>query len=209
MVSRCKHGHDRRCRSTQKRAEQQADTQRSKARRTEPMSLVTRTPLALEIGHRALTNRVSPGHVCRVAGIIVQFYTLRAQSRTYGREAATGPHLNLPSVKKIKFGNCRPIVLACSAITNIWQPSYNSFSDKQLAVMACDRSVPPVGLFCLPSQFPPRPGTPSCNSPPALSILSPPSCDVPFAQGSPAHSCPGPWRLGRFFFPMLLNALHG
>jgi hypothetical protein len=27
------------------------------------MSLVTRTPLALEIGHRALTNRVSPGHV--------------------------------------------------------------------------------------------------------------------------------------------------
>ena len=28
------------------------------------MSLVTRTPLALEIGHHDLPNRVGPGHVC-------------------------------------------------------------------------------------------------------------------------------------------------
>jgi hypothetical protein len=32
-----------------------------------------------------------------------------------------------------------------SVITNIWQPSYNSFSDKQLEIMACDHSFPPVG----------------------------------------------------------------
>src|SRR5687768_5801939 len=30
--------------------------------------------------------------------------------------------------------------------------------------------------------------------------MSTPSCDVPFAQGNPTHSCPGPWRLGLFFF---------
>jgi hypothetical protein len=54
-----KHGHGRLCWLTQKRAEKWADTQRSKARETEPMSLVTRTPLALEISHRDLTNRVT------------------------------------------------------------------------------------------------------------------------------------------------------
>jgi hypothetical protein len=32
-----------------------------------------------------------------------------------------------------------------SVSTNIWQPSYNSFSDKQLKIMACDHSFPPVG----------------------------------------------------------------
>ena len=53
--------------------------------------------------------------------------------------------MHLQSVKKISFGNCQPIILACSVITNIWQPSYNSFSDKQLEIMACDRSFPPVG----------------------------------------------------------------
>src|SRR5687768_12584649 len=42
-------------------------------------------------------------------------------------------------------------------------------------------------------------GIPSCNSPRALSIMPPPSCDVPLLQGSPAHSCPGPWRLGLLF----------
>jgi hypothetical protein len=31
------------------------------------MSLVTRTPLALEISRRDLTNRVGPGHVYAVA----------------------------------------------------------------------------------------------------------------------------------------------
>jgi hypothetical protein len=65
--------------------------------------------------------------------------------RTHRREAATGPHLNLKSVKKINVGNCQPIVLACSVITTIWQLSYNSFSDNGLEVMACDRSFPPVG----------------------------------------------------------------
>src|SRR5262245_4337262 len=59
-----RHGQDRLCWLTQKRAEMRADTQRSKARETEPMSLVTRTHLALEIGHRDLTNRVGLGHVC-------------------------------------------------------------------------------------------------------------------------------------------------
>jgi hypothetical protein len=49
---------------------------------------------------------------------------------THKREAATGPHLNLKSIKKINFGNCQPLVLTYSVITNIWQPSYNSFSDK-------------------------------------------------------------------------------
>jgi hypothetical protein len=47
-----------------------------------------------------------------------------------------------------------------------------------------------------------RVGAPPCNSPPAISIMYPPSCDVPLRQGSPTHSCPGPWRLGRFFFPV-------
>jgi hypothetical protein len=51
--------HDRVCWLTQKRAEKRADTQRSKVRETKPISLVTRTPLALEIGHRDLTNRVT------------------------------------------------------------------------------------------------------------------------------------------------------
>jgi hypothetical protein len=64
---------------------------------------------------------------------------------TYGREAATRRRLNLKSVKKINMGNCQPIVLACSVIMNIWQPLYNSFSGKQLEIMACDRSFPPVG----------------------------------------------------------------
>jgi hypothetical protein len=53
------------------------------------MSLVTRTPLALEISHRDLTNRVNYyDAVCRVrrvAGIIVRFYTRRAQSRVRDR----------------------------------------------------------------------------------------------------------------------------
>jgi hypothetical protein len=39
---------------------------------------------------------------------------------TYGGEAATGPHLNLKSVKKINFGDCQPVVFAYSVITNIW-----------------------------------------------------------------------------------------
>jgi hypothetical protein len=59
-----KHGQDRLCWLTQNRAENRTDTQRSKARETEPMSLVTRTHLALEIGHRELPNRVCRGHVC-------------------------------------------------------------------------------------------------------------------------------------------------
>jgi hypothetical protein len=33
--------------------------------------------------------------------------------------------------------------------------------------------------------------------------MPPPSCDVPLLSGSPTHPCPGPWRLGRFFFPVL------
>jgi hypothetical protein len=33
------------------------------------MSLVTRTPLALEVGHRDLTNRVSRGHVWSGQGL--------------------------------------------------------------------------------------------------------------------------------------------
>jgi hypothetical protein len=41
---------------------------------------------------------------------------------TYRREAATGPHLNVKSVKKINVGNCQSIVLACSVVTNVWQP---------------------------------------------------------------------------------------
>src|SRR5262245_61425156 len=50
---------NRLCWLTQTRAEKRADTQRSKARETQPMSLVTLTPLALETGHRDLTNRVN------------------------------------------------------------------------------------------------------------------------------------------------------
>jgi hypothetical protein len=53
--------------------------------------------------------------------------------------------VRLQSVNKIEFGNCRPVLHAFSIITNIWQPSCNSFSDKQLELMACDRSFPPVG----------------------------------------------------------------
>jgi hypothetical protein len=58
-------------------------------------------------------------------------------------------HLNLKSVKKINFGDCQPIVLACSVIINIWWPYYNSFSNKQLEASGCDRSFPPVGPNCL------------------------------------------------------------
>jgi hypothetical protein len=47
-------------------------------------------------------------------------------------------HLNLKSVKKINFGDCQPIVLACSVIMNIWWPYYNSFSNKQLEINGCD-----------------------------------------------------------------------
>jgi hypothetical protein len=54
---------------------------------------------------------------------------------TYGREAATGPHLSLQSANKIEFGDCRPVLHAFSVITNIWQPSCHSFSDKQLELM--------------------------------------------------------------------------
>jgi hypothetical protein len=52
-------------------------------------------------------------------------------------------------------------------------------------------------------------GAPPCNSAPALSILYPPSCDVPMNIGSPTHSCPGPWRLGRFFIPCILHVEDG
>jgi hypothetical protein len=45
-----------------------------------------------------------------------------------------------------------------------------------------------------------RDDSPPCNSPPAISILSTPSCDVPAVHGSPAHACPRPWCLGLFFF---------
>jgi hypothetical protein len=54
--------HDRLCWLTQKRAEKRDDKQRSKARETESISLVTRTPLALEIGHRDLPNRVTTSY---------------------------------------------------------------------------------------------------------------------------------------------------
>jgi hypothetical protein len=43
---------------TSKRAEKWSRILRLKARETEAMPLVTRTPMALEIGRRALTNRV-------------------------------------------------------------------------------------------------------------------------------------------------------
>jgi hypothetical protein len=45
--------HDRLCWLTQKRVEKRAYKQRSKARETESMSLVTRTPMVLEIDRRA------------------------------------------------------------------------------------------------------------------------------------------------------------
>jgi hypothetical protein len=54
-----KHGHDRLCWLTQKRAEKRAYKQHSNARGTESMSLVTRTPIPLEIDYRDLTNRVT------------------------------------------------------------------------------------------------------------------------------------------------------
>src|SRR5215208_5310354 len=44
-----------------------------------------------------------------------------------------------------------------------------------------------------------------CKSAPAISILYPPSCDVPINTGSPTHSCPGPWRLGLFFILCVLR----
>ena len=47
-----------------KRAEKRSCIQRSKARKTEPLPLVKRTPVALEVDCRDLTNRVSCGHVC-------------------------------------------------------------------------------------------------------------------------------------------------
>jgi hypothetical protein len=44
---------------------EQAYKQRPKVRKTESMSLVTRTLMALKIDRHDLTNRVSRGHVCR------------------------------------------------------------------------------------------------------------------------------------------------
>jgi hypothetical protein len=54
-----KHGHDRLCWLIQKRSEKRACIRHSKARETEAMPLVTRTPMALEMDGCALTNRVT------------------------------------------------------------------------------------------------------------------------------------------------------
>jgi hypothetical protein len=67
------------------------------------------------------------------------------QQWTYGRDTAMGPHLSLQSDKKIDFGSCRHIPLVFSASTNIWQRQCNSFSDRQIERMRCDRTFPPVG----------------------------------------------------------------
>jgi hypothetical protein len=54
---------------------------------------------------------------------------------------------------------------------------------------------PPLGgcgRSLLLGEFPARRGTPPCNSPPAISIMNVPSCDVPCGRGRPTHPCPGP-----------------
>jgi hypothetical protein len=53
-----KPGQDRLCWLIQKRSEKRACIRHSKARETEAMPLVTRTPMALEMDGCALTNRV-------------------------------------------------------------------------------------------------------------------------------------------------------
>jgi hypothetical protein len=67
------------------------------------------------------------------------------------------------------------------------------------------RSLPSPKAFSCHSEFSLGPGTPPCHAPPAISILSTPSGDVPAVHGSPAHSCPGPSCLGRFFAPCALR----
>jgi hypothetical protein len=55
----CTHGHDRLCWLSQKRAEKQSCTECLKAREIAYMPLVTLAPMASEIYHRDLTNRVT------------------------------------------------------------------------------------------------------------------------------------------------------
>jgi hypothetical protein len=59
-----KHGHDGLCWLNQKCADKRPRLERLADRDTAYIPLVTRTPLALEVDRRDLTNRVGPGHVC-------------------------------------------------------------------------------------------------------------------------------------------------
>jgi hypothetical protein len=50
-----------------------------------------------------------------------------AANWTYGREAATGPHLHLQSDKKINLGKYEPVFLAFFAVTSLWRRRYPLF----------------------------------------------------------------------------------
>ena len=84
--------------------------------------------------------------------------------------------------KLVRFAKARTLFAFNVRLTllNKWSHPINQHRlESRKDVLEAIRGFPKKAV----EGFPPRPKTFPCNSPPAISILYPPSCDVPFAQG--------------------------